>query len=102
MTDRDLLEIRDLFCRWTSLRDDRVSCGELRPSKAEAASFVEYVERLEQLDPKRRDTWNERRREIECRPPLPRCDCGHAEALHVDGSCFTMVGCATTCDCTNG
>lgn len=102
MNDRELQEVEDSFCRWISFRDDRISCGDLRPSRPEAASFAEYLERLEQLDDTRRATWNERREEIECRPPLPRCDCGHPEALHVEGSCFAIVGCSTTCDCTKG
>lgn len=94
-----LQDIEDLFCRWTALRDDRLACGELRPSDREAVTFSEYVGLLERLDQNERDQWNVRREEVMCRPPLPRCTCGHPEALHVEGSCYALVGCSTACDC---
>lgn len=100
MTDPTFQELEDLFCRWTTLRDGRIACGDLRPSERESASFAEYLSRLEALDEDQRAEWNVKRETIECRIALPRCECGHPEALHVEGSCFAMVGCSTACECT--
>lgn len=95
-----LRQIEDLFCRWTMLRNDRIACGELRPSRHESSAFSEYVTLLEEADPALREEWNIRRDDVECRLALPRCDCGHARALHVEGSCYAVVGCSTACDCS--
>lgn len=97
----ELQGLEDLFCCWNTLREARLAAGHLRPSHDEAEAFSAYVDRLETLDPDSRSEWDLRRNEIECRPSLPRCDCGHPEALHVEGSCFAMVGCSTSCHCSS-
>lgn len=100
MSETVLQQLEDLFCRWTMLRDDRIACGELRPSERESLSFSEYVTLLEGLGPDQREEWNARRETLECRSTLPRCACGHPEALHVEGSCYAIVGCSTACQCS--
>ncbi len=100
MSEKSFKDLEDLFCRWTTLRDGRIACGELRPSERESASFADYLSLLESLSQKERSEWEVLRETIECKLALPRCECGHPDALHVEGSCFAIVGCSTACECT--
>lgn len=93
-------ELTNLYLSWRAVVTSRSMLGELRVSQTEADALASFVAALETLPEDLHPLWTAARAALESADSATRCACGHALSHHDErGSCFHVIGCATTCDC---